>query len=370
MCGEGKRLDARHRSLSANRRTGAWHCHRCGQKGLLAEYRTEDTQQDRRTRARAGLRRRLDGPAPAPASPPAADWRKRLPELVPLAGTPGAQYLTGRGLPFDLAHTAGVRYCPRWEHWAKDGERWALEGVSRRVVFPLRDRIGHLAGMQGRAIGGEEFGPKMMSRGQVQAGAFITPGALDGELLVVCEAPLDALTLFSCGLPAVGVTGCHMLPEWLLRVGVGRRVLIATDADDEGERAAVAWAERFGWARQVERLRPEGVKDWNERLQQDPEALRALCAGVIGRAEGLVVPPALSAAELVVVELEAEPEMSPVGDILPSEEVQQLAEYGLARCSKCRRIMLRRHLAGDQQLTCTDRADCREGQALARWRVG
>jgi hypothetical protein len=33
-----KRVDAGHRSLSANMDTGAWYCHRCGQSGLLTEY--------------------------------------------------------------------------------------------------------------------------------------------------------------------------------------------------------------------------------------------------------------------------------------------------------------------------------------------
>jgi hypothetical protein len=33
-----KRVDAAHRSLSANMDTGAWYCHRCGQGGVLSEY--------------------------------------------------------------------------------------------------------------------------------------------------------------------------------------------------------------------------------------------------------------------------------------------------------------------------------------------
>lgn len=284
LCGEGKPQDKRHRSLSANLDTGAWRCHRCGESGLLKEFWTDldEAPKDKNTRARANLRRRFEVRSSSPAAVPSSDWRRRLPQLIPLLGTPGADYLLSRGIPLDLAHAAGVRYAPRWEHWAKEGERWELEGVSRRVVVSLRDRSGGLMAIQGRAIADDEFGCRMMSRGNVKEGVFITPGALDGELLVIAEAPIDALSLFVCGLPAVGTTGINALPDWLVKHGVRKRVLVATDADPEGDRAAGEWAERFGWARQVERLQPAGAKDWNEMLQGDPDALRALCNAAVG----------------------------------------------------------------------------------------
>ena len=41
LCGHQRDIDAAHRSLTANIKTGAWHCHRCDERGKLQEYWTE-----------------------------------------------------------------------------------------------------------------------------------------------------------------------------------------------------------------------------------------------------------------------------------------------------------------------------------------
>src|SRR5690349_2492384 len=55
---------SRHRSLSANVETGLWHCHRCGEGGLLREYRGDRPRPVRRPTLRV-----VPKPPPAPKKP-------------------------------------------------------------------------------------------------------------------------------------------------------------------------------------------------------------------------------------------------------------------------------------------------------------
>jgi hypothetical protein len=279
FCGEDKPKDPSHRSLSLNAATGEWVCHRCQASGKIRE-RWEERSTDRGSRARAELRRRVAVPPPEP--PAARDsedaaWRKKLTGLVPLAGTPGADYLAARGVPLELARAARVRYHPAWEHWTKDPHgRWILQGTSRRIVFPVYagDQT-TLVGIQGRTVAPGELGPAKLSGGAISGGVFTTPGAWDADPLVIVEAPLDALSLAAVEVPAAAMMGCN-LPDWLPRALAFRRVLVGTDADDAGDRAAKEWAVALrALGARVERLRPEGFKDWNEWLQADAEDLRA-----------------------------------------------------------------------------------------------
>ena len=94
--------------------------------------------------------------------------------------------------------------------------------------------------------------------------------AFDAALpaIIVCEAPIDALSLASCGFPALALIGCNA-PAMLHRATAFRRVLLATDADGAGDHAAQAMAATLpAYGATCERLRPEGAKDWNEMLQE------------------------------------------------------------------------------------------------------
>lgn len=94
-------------------------------------------------------------------------------------------------------------------------------------------------------------------------------GALDAQLpaLLVTEAPLDALSLAEAGYPAVAVCGTEA-SAWMHRASAFRRVLLAFDADEAGDRAADKIAPHLAsFGARPQRLRPEGAKDWNEMLQ-------------------------------------------------------------------------------------------------------
>ncbi|MBV8714772.1 MAG: toprim domain-containing protein [Chloroflexi bacterium] len=138
--------------------------------------------------------------------------------------------------------------------------------TSRRVVFPVKDQRGRLVAVQGRVIGPDERGPKVLTRGDLGAGLFQTGGkALDEPLVCIVEAPIDALTLSAAGILAVALCGTNV-PPWLT-VALGfRRIALGFDADSAGDSASARAASEFrAMGCDVERWRPSR-KDWNEVL--------------------------------------------------------------------------------------------------------
>jgi DNA primase len=256
FCGSDKPRDAGHRSLCASLETGAYHCHRCDARGKLRDFWQERPKLSRNARALETTRRALRLPEVPPVKAcDGAGWRSNLSDLQPLEGTPGAVYLTGRGLSVDLCERARVRFAPSW--FGRPA-----------AVFPSRDAGGALIGAQGRYTDGRDT-PKTRTVGS--AGVFLTPFALSSEVLTITEAPIDALSLAMAGVPSVAVFGCN-LPEWFHRLRAFPRVAIATDADEPGDKAATKWTARLeSFGAQCFRLLPggpefEGAKDWNGAL--------------------------------------------------------------------------------------------------------
>lgn len=272
LCGADKPKDAAHRSLSVNLGTGAWSCHRCGSGGKLRDFWEERPPQTRRERARSALNRAFapvtETVPPVPADP---QWRQHLKGLVKLTGTHGAAYLQRRGVSLDTAIAAGVRYSPSWYG-------------TQSVVFPVRDQEKNLVAAVGRRV--DDGKPKSFSAGDVRHGVFATAGAWKADPLILTEGPVDALVLATVGYPAIALCGASNLPHWLPQTCAFRRVLIATDRDEAGDKAAekIAAALRPLGAK-VERLRP-GVwwKDWADFSAASRDALRAALATEISGA--------------------------------------------------------------------------------------
>lgn len=265
LCGDGKPKDSAHRCLSLNPQNGVWHCHRCGEGGKLREMWDERPPLPRRERARAALAQTFAVPSapvtspdcPEPNEAAKAGWKCALRGLQALSETRGSVYLHERGMSVETASAAGTRYSSNF--------------LGRpAVVFPLRDRQGKLVGAQGRYVDGRDQ-PKARTLGDKRSGLFLTDGALDATMpvLLVTEAPLDALSLAQVGYPAVAVCGTEP-PTWFHRLAAFRRVLLAFDADEAGDRAASKIAPLLtSFGARCERLRPEGAKDWNELLQRE-----------------------------------------------------------------------------------------------------
>jgi hypothetical protein len=269
ICGP-KYSRARHRCLNVNMESGAWNCKRCRTRGKLREWWTERPAQDSRTRARAALRRAFELPPVTPTQEPAPNsrqWREHLKELQPLQSTPGAEYLTRRGIVVELAHQAGARF-------SRDFYRRPA------VMFPIRARNGQLMAVQGRYTDGHSA-PKTRTVGDKRLGIFATPGAWDTPSLLIVEAPIDALSLAAAGFPSIALCGTSG-PTWLRAACAFRRVLLAFDADEVGDEAADELGEvLMSYGARAERLRAEGAKDWNELLQ---------CIGAGALADVLAVP--------------------------------------------------------------------------------
>src|SRR4030095_13195124 len=236
LCGDNKPMDASHRSLSADMTTGAYYCFRCDTKGKLREYCGD-----------AGHTRTFVYTPPAKEKT-SDSWKRHWAFTQPIRETEGAKYLERRGVPANIAAPAGVRFGTWW----RAGER-KYEPFDA-VIFPVRDNAGNLVAAQARAIVG---GDKRTGGEKSEGVFFTTPGR--SQRLAITEAPIDALVLAACGLPAIALLGTAWR-AWLPGALVGRNVAIATDADEAGDKCA----REFGALVASWRLRPEGAKDWAE----------------------------------------------------------------------------------------------------------
>lgn len=241
LCGSSER------ALSVNELEGVYRCWRgsCGAHGRLgdaARFDAREMEQRRREAEslEAGRKRRL--------------WASV--RLHGLRGTEGVKYLEGRGIDAGTAARAGVAWC-----------EWFLGHPA--VVFRIRDVSGRVVALQGRYLHTDDQGDKCRSIGDISRGVFCTAGAWDGDI-VLCEAPIDALSLACMGCPAMATCGTR-LPDWMPQATVGRVVRIATDADEAGDEAAWKWAVLLRpYAAQVRRTRPTRGKDWNEEWRSRP----------------------------------------------------------------------------------------------------
>ena len=220
-----------------------------------------------------------------------------------LLQTPAAlEYLRGRGLYHeDAFKTFHIGFADRTlglrmpEGSCKAGEalrtRFQALGLMREsghehmtgcVVLPIRNEAGRVSEMYGRRItkGLLKGTPLHLYLPGPHAGVW-NLDALTPPEIILCEAPLDALTFWVNGIRNVtfiygtqGFTGDIF--DALLRRGV-QRVRIAYDADEAGNQAAARDAERLA-AHGIECLRvkfPLGM-DANEYAQKIQPAARLL----------------------------------------------------------------------------------------------
>ena len=352
----------KHRSLHLES-SGLWNCHRCKAGGQLKDnwkekafksYREQerearakrDAEESRklseigaRFRALGQLRSKplsasalallgASGQAPAVAgmgtmvpnpevSEPAQNGSSRTvhPELKEVLYRAGSlqglddarahAFLSSRGFSnfSDTLTRARVKFAPNFGRRSATQEKRAYQGAPA-LVFPLSDNAGQLVAFQGRKTDPGD-GLKVLTFGPKTAGVFWAPGSLaawqEGKPLALTEAPLDALTLAVCGVPAVALCGSSAPPEFLTVGCFGRRYWLAFDADDAGDKAAQTIGANLKlYGAIVERLRPIEAKDWNEALQtrrfepssggavwtHTAEALRALMARENGATKG------------------------------------------------------------------------------------
>jgi hypothetical protein len=266
ICGDGER------SLSVNINNGLYNCKRgsCGVTGKLSEFWDNGPKPTRAARVQSVLQRAFGAasdeastPAPLTAVPASDDWKLYACGAKPLEDSPAADYLASRGITCGLLPVV-ARGC--LYHSAFLGRP--------AVLFPMRDRRGEAVAIQARMIDGKPKPHRAV--GPKSAGVFFTrPEIWQAPAIVVVEAPVDALSLMACGVPAVALGGTDA-PEWLPGACGFRCAVVATDADENraGDHGAEKLAPALAsFGAKVARLRPEIAPgehkgDWNAMLQR------------------------------------------------------------------------------------------------------
>lgn len=154
---------------------------------------------------------------------------------------------------------------------SKEIQEYFGTGMSIRgdaVVLPWHDRTGKVINIKYRKIIDKTF---FYSKGgkpvkQYLYGAFAVRN-IGATIIAITESEIDALYLWTLGIPAVAVGGASLSEQQqqeLLLLGI-ETLIIATDMDTVGERFAEVLALELGGYMDVKRMiLPTGKKDVNE----------------------------------------------------------------------------------------------------------
>lgn len=187
----------------------------------------------------------------------AEQFNKIFKTLKSIKGTEGEKYLNKRGIkPFAYANVCA--YC----------EDFPILG--KAVVFSIKDADGQHVAINARSIESNE----KRTYGKKSLGIFATQNAFDSFIVALTEAPIDALSLHSVGIPAIATCGTSDIPDWTAHrlqvplLDTQRTILLAFDNDEAGEEFSKKMAKRFMNAKVI-RYKPRN-KDWNEDLLESP----------------------------------------------------------------------------------------------------
>lgn len=272
----GKPRDGEHRSLCVNTRNGFYVCHRCGTKGKLKDFWEERPKLNRKQLAHAKLSAQFAPPVKSESAKESnaehlsENYVEKFKSYRQVfAESQAENYLHKRGILIETAREAGCGYAAAWEHWEKREGKWLLAGVDKRVVFGIYDDKNDLVAIHGRAINDDHHNSSKITKGDKSLGVFFAhPKVLQAKVIAVCEGATDALALTSCGVAAVAMTGTTA-PDWIGKKLAFKHVLLATDADEAGDKAADKLKfelEKYG--AKIFRLRPRRAKDWAEVIEK------------------------------------------------------------------------------------------------------
>lgn len=272
------------RNLAVKVADGLWTCHRCHESGKLAEFWTDTpagvTYTPSKRPAKLTLKpdQTIDE---CPLNEIRLDWLSKQPRLSADAAAPGREYLKLRGLCIEQCIAAEVIYTPNYLGRGRPG-----------VIFPVYGDIHRkvLGGAQVRFIDNNlEHRVETLKDSKKKQSLFMTAGAIPDDrsfpwFLCVTEAPIDALSLSSAGIPAVATLGVESaLPDWILNVlKFPAFVILASDNDEKGQDMAAKVQMQIQarmpaehslilpsglWkSRSVVIRHPRTGKDWNEVL--------------------------------------------------------------------------------------------------------
>lgn len=281
---------------------GLWRCPACGAAGNVIQFVARMESLTEREAAlkllgkvpgvvRASALPTPPAAAAADAAPVEIDDATRAKLLARVASfyaktlvkdRAGLDYLKARRLDDPaMLETFAVGYCngSMREALPKSGEvveqlkalgvlnERSNEVLFGRLVVPIYDAAGNVAGLYGRRIGDEE--PRHLYLRGERRGVFNGYAAKGGGALILVESILDALSLWSAGfhnaVALYGADGWTDAHAELIRANNITELYVALDNDDVGAAGAAkllpqlaelgAVAHRLAW--------PEGVKDAN-----------------------------------------------------------------------------------------------------------
>ena len=194
--------------------------------------------------------------------------------------------------PGEVVLPAGVRWTG-WDDWptvarrylehrgfgAATVARWGLGVAPKgplegRIVLPVRDHAGRLVSWQARSYVGAE--PRYLTATDGARGTMFGPALWTSERgwVVVVEGPFDALAVDRAtgGDAVAALLGSDPSPRQLSSLATFGRVIVATDADAAGDKAAAAVAGLARWTRVERVVLPPG----SDPADLEDSALRAL----------------------------------------------------------------------------------------------
>lgn len=178
------------------------------------------------------------------------------------------------------------------------------EHMNGCIVVPIFSEAGNVTELYGRRLDdGGRSGIKHLYLPGPHAGIF-NPAALDHDEVILCEALLDALTFIAAGFEnTTSIYGTEGFTDELLEAlkrRKVRRVKLAYDADEAGERAATRDAERLqSIGIEVYRIKFPWGMDANEyarKVTPAAQSLRLLINGAAWLGKGVVEPVAAALA--------------------------------------------------------------------------
>ena len=312
-------------SLQVSASKGLWHCMACGAAGNVIQFVARKEGIAEREAAlkllgtMPGVTTANKLPRPQPSPPPAAqiDEATRAKLLGRVANfyartlakdRAGLDYLKTRCLDDAAAlDTFQVGYCNGSMRKALPREGKVIEQLKaigvlnergnevfyRRIVVPVHDAEGNVAGLYGRRIGDQE--PRHIYLKGERRGIFNRTAAKGSKSLIIVESIFDAISLWVAGFRNVialgGKDGWREEHAALIRENQIADLYLAFDNDDAGRAGAERLApELAGLGVAVHRIAwPEGVKDANAFFpSRTPEDFAAMLKAANPQSEPVV----------------------------------------------------------------------------------
>ena len=204
----------------------------------------------------------------------------------PIAGTPGASYLAGRGIDADVADRFGVRFCFDLSGLWKLADRKAIKAAGLSSLYTFQKaglpflafpyiRQGKPVFIKTRCLLAKDEAdrreiPRFLNTGGAVPFLWNHDAIAAAGRVIITEGEIDALSWIIMDQVAVGLPGwSHWKDAWI-KDFAGKEVFLDLDADAAGQKGAADIAKRFlraGLRCPRTLARPEGQKDANDLLQ-------------------------------------------------------------------------------------------------------